>query len=256
MATRGVGATLCNRTLLVITLVKEVTPTLFNGERVLMVLPLVQVAVDTTSLVSARALIHAARESGADWIELGKPLVEFVGLTGLAELAPDLEGAYVLVDLMIVAGAEKYVRAVAELGFQNVTVTALAPEETVVEAIECGKRYGVAVTVDLFNTADPLALATRYAGQGADYVMVHFGVDQKRRSPAGSPIQLLADVADHVSVPVSYATYDLAESRQAVDAGASVIVQGEPLLSSPEPRQALSEFIQQTKAHSGRKPSK
>lgn len=221
-----------------------------------MVSPLVQIAVDTTSLVSARTLIHAARESGADWIELGKPLVEFVGLTGLAELAPDLVGAYVLVDLMIVAGAEKYVRAVAELGFQNVTVTALAPEGTVVEAIECGKKYGVAVTVDLFNTSDPLAQAIRYADLGADYVMVHFGVDQKRQSPTGSPIQLLAEVVDQVRIPVSYATYDLAESKRAVDAGASVIVQGEPLLSSPHPRQAFTEFIEQTRSHSGRKPSK
>lgn len=218
--------------------------------------PLVQVAIDTTSVESARSLIRDARASGADWIELGKPLVEFIGLNGLAELAPELVDAYVLVDLMIVAGAEKYVRAVANLGFNNVTVTALAPEETVAETINVGKHLGVNITVDLFNTSNTLEQADRFAALGADYLMVHFGVDQKRRSPDGSPIRVLKNVVDRVGVPVSYATYDLPESKAAVDAGAAIIVQGEPLLSSLNPREALTDFIRQTKSHAERESTK
>jgi hypothetical protein len=79
--------------------------------------------------------------------------------------------------------------------------------------------------------------------------MVHFGVDQKRAHPDGSPIETLRAVVDSVDVPVSYATYDLDESRRALDAGASVIVQGEPLLSAPEPRAALRDFIRLTHSH-------
>lgn len=208
--------------------------------------PLIQVAIDTTSIDAARPMIDAAISAGADWIELGKPLIEFEGLKGVRQLMPELEGKYVLLDVMIMAAPEKYVLAAQEMGARNVTVTALAPNETVEEAIAVGKRLGVDITVDLFNVTDVMGKARRYADLGADYLMVHFGVDQKRAQPEGSPILLLRDVVNAVEVPISYATYDLAESRAAVLAGASVIVQGEPLLSGPNPVEALTEFVRQT----------
>lgn len=210
--------------------------------------PIVQVAIDVTSVDEARPLIAAARDAGADWIEIGKPLIEFVGLNGVRELIPDLEGAYVLLDVMIMAAPDRYIRAARDLGAHNITVTALAPRETVAEAIKIGKSLGVAVTVDLFNVRDVVAEAEMYASMGADYLMVHFGVDQKRAQPEGSPIQLLKAVADVVDVPVSYATYDATESVAAVRAGAHVIVQGAPLLGAPDPRAAFAEFISQTKS--------
>lgn len=208
--------------------------------------PLVQVAIDTVSIDVATTAVSTALAAGADWIEIGKPLIEFEGLNGVRELVGSLSGHYVLLDTMIMAAPEKYIRAALEMGAQNVTVTALAPDATVAEAIQVGKKLGVHVTVDLFNTTDVVSQARKYAALDADYLMVHFGVDQKRSQPDGSPIQLLRDVVAAVNVPVSYATYDLAESLAAVDAGASVIVQGEPLVSQPDAAEALRHFIQET----------
>lgn len=210
--------------------------------------PLVQVAIDTVSLATARSMARVAQEAGADWIEIGKPLIEFEGLNGIRDLVRELDGSYVLLDVMIMAAPEKYIRAARDLGAQNVTVTALAPDETVAEAIDVGRRLGVHVTVDLFNTTDTVAKARTYAQWGADYLMVHFGVDQKRNQPAGSPIELLRAVVDAVDVPVSYATYDLDESLAAVAAGAAVIVQGEPLVSLPDAGVVLRHFIEATTA--------
>lgn len=214
--------------------------------------PLVQVAVDTISLDRANELVDLATASGADWIEIGKPLVEFEGLNGVRDLVSRLQGHYVLLDLMIMAAPEKYLLAAKDMGASNVTVTALAPQDTVAEAIAVGKRLGIHVTVDLFNTTDTVAQAKTYAALGADFVMVHFGVDQKRNQPTGAPIDLLAQVVKAVDVPVSYASYDLEESIAAVHAGASVIVQGEPILSHPNAREILRDFIIETKrANSG-----
>lgn len=205
----------------------------------------VQAAIDTTTVARARELSEAALAAGADWIELGKPLIEFEGLNGVRELARELSSrTYVLLDVMIIAAADRYVRAASEMGAHNVTVSALAPEKTVDEAIEAGARYGVDITVDLFNVADPVAAARRFAH--APYLMVHFGVDQKRVAPDGSPIAQLAEIVRTVDTQVTYATYDLAESRAAVAAGAAVIVQGEPLLSAADPRSAFAEFISAT----------
>lgn len=211
--------------------------------------PLIQIAVDVISLDAAGSIIEDAVAAGADWIELGKPLIEFVGLRGLLELRPLLEGRYVVADAMIMSAPEKYLRAAMEAGAHNVTVTALAPHQTVLDAIDAGKRLGVEVTVDLFNVTDVLGAAREYARQGADYLMVHFGVDQKRANPDGSPIETLRAVVNSVDLPVSYATYDLDEARRAIDAGASVIVQGDPLLSVEDRRPALTDFITQTHSY-------
>lgn len=203
----------------------------------------VQVALDVTTADAAIELGRTAQLAGADWIELGKPLIEFEGISGVAPVCAALSDSYLLMDLMIMAAPEKYVAAAAALGVSNVTVTALAPRETVAAAVESGRRHGVHITVDLFNVADPVAMAVMAQDLGADYVMVHFGVDQKKARPDGAPIEDLRAVVAAVSIPVTYATYDLAEALAARAAGAAVIVQGEPLTSREDAELALREFI-------------
>lgn len=209
--------------------------------------PVVQVALDVTSAEEAVALGEMALGAGADWIEIGKPLMDFVGLRGLKAVTRRFEGTYVLLDSMIMAGPGKYVDMAASLGISNITVTALSPAATVSETIALGKKAGLQVTVDLFNISDAVGDCQMYEDMGADYIMVHFGVDQKRRDPAGSPLTTLREVVNRVKVPVSYATYDLAESLGAVECGASVIVQGEPILHAADAASALKEFIDATK---------
>ena len=209
--------------------------------------PIVQIALDVTSVEEAAALGRSALAAGADWLEIGNPLVEFVGINGLDRLIAEFPNTYFLMDAMILAGAEKYLTAAKQLGIQNITVTALAPRETVAETIAWGKKLDIAVTVDLFNTPDKVDRSLQYQDLGADYLMVHFGTDEKRRKPQGSPLDELREVVERVSIPVSYATYDENESKAAVMAGAAVIVQGEPLLHASNPRAAFERFITETK---------
>lgn len=215
-----------------------------------MALPKIQIAVDTTTVEQARELIEIARDSGADWIEVGKPLVEFEGLRGLEALSSQLAEPYALFDLMVMSSPAKYIRAAHVLGANNVTVSAHAPRATIKEAIVSAHELGVHVTVDLFNVANPVERAREASDDGADYAMVHFGVDQKRHQPEGSPIETLREVVEAVDIPISYATYDLDEAKRAVEAGASIIVQGEPLLSADEPKKTLSDFVAKTKSFS------
>jgi 3-keto-L-gulonate-6-phosphate decarboxylase len=188
--------------------------------------PLVQVAIDVTEPDTARRLADDALAAGADWLEIGKPFIE-----------------YWLLDLMVIAGPRRYLQAAADIGARNVTITALAPWVTVVEAVELSHQLGVEATIDLFNVDNVREAAVRAAALDPACLMVHFGVDQKRAAPTGSPIADLEAVVRSTAVPVSYATYDLAEARAAVAAGASVIVQGEPLLSTGDPRAALTAFV-------------
>lgn len=213
--------------------------------------PIIQIAIDVTENEKAASLTECALRAGADWIEVGNPLNKFEGVHAISYLSQRFPQAYILVDFMILAGAKRYVTAAKERGARNVTVTALCPDITVRETIEEGKRQGIAVTVDLFNVADPVESAKKYEAMGADYIMVHFGVDQKRENPNASPLDALKQVHEAVKTPLSFAVYDAAEAIQAVKNGASVIVVGEPLLSAPSPEDAMREFIETVKAVEG-----
>ena len=204
---------------------------------------IIQMAIDVTDNERAAFLAKCALNAGADWIEIGNPLNKFEGVHAIDYISSRFPGTYILVDFMILAGAKRYVTAAKDRGARNVTVTALCPDITVRETIEEGKRQGIDVTVDLFNVADPVEAAKKYAAMGADYIMVHFGVDQKREHPDASPLETLRIINETVDTPLSFAVYDAEEAIAAVENGADVIVVGEPLLSAPDPEKAMKEFI-------------
>lgn len=208
---------------------------------------IVQVALDVTENEKAAYLAGCAAEAGADWLEIGNPLNKFEGVHAIDYISSRFKDAYILVDFMILAGAKRYVSAAKERGARNVTVTALCPDITVREAIEEGKKQGIEITVDLFNVSDVVESAKKYAAMGADYLMVHFGIDQKRENPDAAPLEMLKKVRGAVDTPLSFAVYDEKEAIEAVKNGASVIVVGEPLLSAKDPKAAMKKFIDTVK---------
>jgi 3-keto-L-gulonate-6-phosphate decarboxylase len=205
------------------------------------------VALDVTSIEEATTLAAAALEAGADQLEIGKPLIEFLGLQGAASVIERFPGVHFELDLMIMAAAADFVAAAADVGARGVTVTALVPWYTVEDAVARGKDLGVRVCVDLFNVSDPVATAIRAERAGAGAVMVHVGVDQRRHDPQFSLLEELRQVAGSLSIPVAYATYDIDQAVAAVAAGASEIVQGTPLIEAEDPRAALAAFIERIK---------
>lgn len=209
--------------------------------------PRVQVALDVISIEGATRLAAAALDAGADQLEIGKPLIEFLGLQGASSVIQRFPGVRFELDLMIMAAAAGFVDAAADMGAHGVTVTALVPWVTIEDAITRGRERGVRVCVDLFNVSDPLDIARRAERAGAGAVMVHVGVDQRRHDPHYSQLDELRQVTASVSIPVAYATYDVDEAVAAVAAGAAEIVQGTPLIEADDPRAALAGFIERVK---------
>lgn len=209
--------------------------------------PRVQVALDVTSIEDATALAAAALDAGADQLEIGKPLIEFVGLRGAASVVERFPGVHFELDLMIMAAGAGFVEAAADMGARGVTVTALVPWFTIEDVVDRGKDLGIRVCVDLFNVSEPVATARLAERAGAGAVMVHVGVDQRRHDPLYSQLDVLRQTAGSVSIPVAYATYDVDEAMAAVAAGATEIVQGTPLIEADDPKTQLAAFIDRVK---------
>ncbi len=206
-----------------------------------------QIALDVTTIDEAVALAHCAIAAGADQLEIGKPLIEFVGLTGAAAVIAEFPNIWFELDVMILAGAERYVSAAADLGAKGITVSGLAPTATVDDAIRVGRSLGVRVCVDLFNVNSPVDVALRAADAGAEAAMVHVGVDQRRDNPDFDLLDELREITSRVSIPVAYATYDVRRAIAAVAAGGSEIVVGAPLITDDDPENAMSRFIREVR---------
>lgn len=209
--------------------------------------PIVQIAIDTTTIKEAKKVVEKAIAAGADWIEIGNPLIKFEGLKVVEKIRSEYPNIYIIVDLMIMAGPDKYVKAIKEFGGDNVTITALAPDKSIESAIKSCEKYNIKSTVDLFNVDNIVDEAIKYEKMGADYLMVHYGVDQKKYLTVKPFLKQLKDVSSKVSIPISYATYGINEALDAVENGADIIVQGEPLISNINAGDKLSNFIKKVK---------
>ena len=113
--------------------------------------PIIQAAIDTTSIDTALKIAHFAVEGGVDWLEVGKPLITYEGMKAIEAMTREFPETYVLVDLMIMAASGRYLSTVKEMGGRNATVLGLIPEYSIQESVSTGKALGVEVTVDLLT---------------------------------------------------------------------------------------------------------
>lgn len=187
--------------------------------------PIVQLAIDSMDEDVAASLVTRAAASGADWIELGRPLLDAVGFAGLERLVRLSPNSTFVLDAMILAAPGRYMDRLVELGIAAVTVTALAPEVTIRAAIASAREADRTCIVDLFNCHDPHAAAE--VAVDADYLMVHIGIDQRMADPQLDALELVARLSASSAVPLAYACYDADEAFAARQAGASVLVLGE-----------------------------
>lgn len=184
-----------------------------------------QLAVDTMQPDAAVSLVARAVASGADWIELGRPLLDGVGFAGLAELTRPHPASTFVLDAMILAAPQRYMTRLGDLGIGAVTVTALAPDTTIERSVAAAREAGIISIVDLFNCADVRRAAA--VAVGADVLMVHIGVDQRAADPGLDALDLVAELAAQSDVAIAYACYSPEEAVAARAAGATVLVFGE-----------------------------
>jgi len=199
--------------------------------------PVLQLALD---FVDAHRATRAAREGvegGADWIEVGTPLLKAEGLEIVRALRAEFAGHTIVCDTKTMDAGRTEMEAAAKAGADVATVLGAASDATLRECVEAGKTYGIRVMVDLVNVADPAARARQAAKWGATYVGVHCPIDQQMEGQ--DPFAVLKEVAQAVDIPVSVAGGIHSETAaNAVAAGASIVVVGGAITKSENAAEA------------------
>ncbi|GGK81626.1 orotidine 5'-phosphate decarboxylase / HUMPS family protein [Mangrovihabitans endophyticus] len=198
---------------------------------------IVQVSLDLKNLDDGLRMAAIAVEAGADWLEIGTPLVMAEGTRAVRALRAEYPDHPLVADLKIMDGGYGEAAMFAEAGADAVVVMGRAHDATVQRVCEAGARYGLLVMGDDMAAGDRVAEARRLEELGVGMVLHHIGHDHRtvHRELGLSPLTDLPGIVAATTVPVQAVgglSIDQAVGCPAI--GAGVVVFGAPLAIDDE----------------------
>ncbi|WMW23466.1 3-hexulose-6-phosphate synthase [Methanolobus mangrovi] len=193
--------------------------------------PIIQVALDLLETDRAIQIAKESLEGGADWIEVGTPLIKSEGMDAIRELRKNFPDRIIIADMKIADTGSMEVEMGAKAGADIVVVLASADNSTILEAIRAGKKYGVKIMADLISCNDPVARSIELEKLGVDYINVHAGIDQQMEGH--DSLAIMKKVVEQVSIPVAVAGgLDASSCSEAVASGAKIVIVGGSIVRS------------------------
>lgn len=196
-----------------------------------------QVALDFLNLKRAIRCARESVEGGADWLEIGTPLIKSEGLDSvrkIRELFPDKK---IVADMKIMDTGRMEVEAAAKAGADVVTILGVTDDSTIREAVDACGNYGCEIMADLMNVPDMVRRAPELAKIGVDYICIHVSVDQQMRN--ANAIDKLKKASGKVRIPLAIAGGINSETApEAIEAGASIIIVGGAITKAGDAKKA------------------
>ena len=188
--------------------------------------PVLQVALDMMQLKRSIGIAKEAVEGGADWVEVGTPLIKSEGAEAVRTIRKTFPGHKIIADTKTMDTGAFEVEIMAKAGADIVTVLGLADDATISEAVQSGRKYGAEVMVDMINVPDKVKRAKEIDKLGVGYICLHMGIDSQMRGE-DAPVDILRKIVSEVSTPVAVAGGITAETaKEYVEAGAYDIIVG------------------------------
>jgi len=203
--------------------------------------PIIQVALDFDELPRALKLAHEAAEGGADWLEVGTPLLKSEGMEAVRALRKEFRDRKIVCDTKTMDAGRAEMEMAAKSGADVAVVMGIAADETIRDAIRAGKHYGIEVAVDMMSVADVAARAKQVAEWGADQVCVHTPIDAQMAGRISfGRVKAAAEATD---LPIAAAGGINSETAaDAIAAGADIVIVGGALTKAKDARQAAAEL--------------
>lgn len=206
-----------------------------------MTFKILQVALDLLELKRAVEIGKESIEGGADWLEVGTPLIKSEGMNAIRTLRDAFPDVTIVADMKTMDTGAIEVEMAAKSGASVVSILAVADNAVIDEAIKSGRKYGVAIMVDIINAEDPVRRAKELEGLGVDYVCVHVGIDQQMQGM--DTLNLLKKVSAELNTPLAVAGgVDAELASEAVSLGADVIIVGGNITRSAKIKESTAKI--------------
>ena len=134
-----------------------------------------QIALDIDWSKASRILEQV--QAYIDIVEIGTPLIFLEGLSLVERVREQFPGLMILADLKIVDAGEMEASLAFQAGVDIVTVLGLAPDSTILGALESARIYQKQVMLDMMQVQDLLARSRWVLDHGADYICAHLAHD-------------------------------------------------------------------------------
>lgn len=195
--------------------------------------PMVQISLDLTNIAEALDTARVAVEAGADWIEVGTPLVLAEGLHAVRALRKEFPDHPLVVDLKTMDGGYLEAEMMGDAGADAVLVMGRAHDATIDRVVEAGEAFGMLVMGDDMGASDRVAECARLEERGVGMVIHHVGFDHRNANPqlGLTPLTDLAAIVAAITVPVqAVGGLSIAQAVSCPGLGAPVVVFGAPLV--------------------------
>jgi 3-hexulose-6-phosphate synthase len=189
-----------------------------------------QVSLDLTTIGEALEMARGARRAGIDWLEAGTPLILGEGLHAVRALREEFPGIPIVADLKTMDGAGLEAEMMLGAGATHLVVMSRAHPSSVEEMVKVAHRVGGHVMADVLAEEDKAAAARAMEEQGADWIILHTGFDERRHVAGVSPLDDLDAVIAAVEIPVqAVGGLSIEQALETVRRGARSVVIGAPL---------------------------
>lgn len=205
--------------------------------------PKLQLALD---LLEAEKALKVALDTKdyVDILEAGTPLIKSTGIFIVRLLKNLFPDKIILADMKTLDVGYVEVSMAASAGADIVSISGLAPDDVVKEAVRAAREKNVFLMADLLGVKFQVERATELKNLGVNIVCAHTAIDQEKGGvDIKEKVEMVKRIVDSTRLIVSAAggiTLDTASMM--VKAGARIIVVGRAITSNPEPKKVAADF--------------
>ena len=186
---------------------------------------ILQVALDILELKRALQIAHEAVLGGADWIEVGTPLIKSEGVHAIRTIRDAFPDSTIVADMKIADTGALEVEMAAKAGANIVCILGDADDVVVADAIRSARKYGIRLMADLINTPDPITRACQLESMGIQIICAHTGIDQQMTGK--DSLELLKTLSKQCHALIAVAGgIDAEQAGAAVKMGADIVIVG------------------------------
>ncbi len=196
-----------------------------------------QVALDLISIEDALVVAELAHKAGANWLEVGTPLIKTHGIKAVRILREKFPEATIVADMKTIDTGDLEVELAAKNGADVVSILALASDETIVRAVRTAKAHGIKIMADLMNVEDKISRIKRLEELGVDYILIHTPIDiQKvRLKRVDASLLEIKRIKESTSLPIAAAGGITLETIPYLkEAGVSIFIVGRAITKAKD----------------------
>ena len=210
--------------------------------------PYLQIALDVPDLERMKTIVGEIPKSDRIILEVGTPLIKKHGIDVMSQLRLLDRDMFMIADFKTLDIGKVEVDLAFERTADAVTASGLASVETLDAFIYETKKLGIYAVADMMGVENPVA-KLHSLKELPDIVLVHRGIDVEKKggSVRWDQIQAIKSAFKDKKLLVAVAGGITPETaRDAINAGADIIVVGRYVTQSRDVKRAVREFLECT----------